>query len=47
VPADDKPFMRAEVAKIVEGSLDRLGLEFPAVDGARKEHLLSLRDRIL
>jgi PPK2 family polyphosphate:nucleotide phosphotransferase len=47
VPADDKPFMRATVAEIVERSLGRLGLDFPAVEEGRKEHLLSLRERIV
>jgi PPK2 family polyphosphate:nucleotide phosphotransferase len=47
VPADDKPFMRATVAEIAERSLGRLGLDFPAVDEAQKQNLLSLRNRIL
>lgn len=46
VPADDKPYMRASVAGIIEGSLERLGLEFPKIGGDRKKELLALREEI-
>ncbi len=47
VPADDKPFLRATVAGIVEASLASLGLDYPAVPDDRKERLKELRDRIV
>jgi len=46
IPADDKPFLRATVAGIVEESLDSLDLRYPRVDRKRKEELLALRDGI-
>jgi len=46
VPADDKPFMRATVAGIVEASLASLGLEYPHVDEERAQELQDLRGKI-
>jgi PPK2 family polyphosphate:nucleotide phosphotransferase len=47
IPADDKPFMRAAVAEIVERSLDRLDLAYPEVDEEGRAKLEVLRDRIV
>jgi PPK2 family polyphosphate:nucleotide phosphotransferase len=47
VPADDKPFLRATVARIVEESLASLGLTYPEVDEEGKARLEALRDRIV
>jgi len=46
VPADNKPFLRTSVARIIERSLDGLGLEFPEMDEERKKELLGLREEI-
>jgi len=46
IPADNKPFMRTTVAGIVEGALDSLGLEFPAVSEEERRELLRLRKTI-
>jgi len=47
VPADSKPYLRAAVAKIVEGSIARLGLEYPSVSEDEERKLLALRDSIV
>jgi polyphosphate kinase 2 (PPK2 family) len=47
IPADDKPFMRATVAGIVEESLTSLKLDYPRVSHQRKQELKALRDRIV
>jgi PPK2 family polyphosphate:nucleotide phosphotransferase len=47
VPADDKPYLRATVAGIVEEALDSLGLRYPRVGRKRKEELQALRDQIV
>ncbi len=46
VPADDKPYLRTNVAQIVEQSLLSLGLEFPRVSEDEREKLEALRDTI-
>ncbi len=46
VPADSKPFLRHTVARIVEGSLNSLGLEFPALGEEERDELERLRDTI-
>jgi PPK2 family polyphosphate:nucleotide phosphotransferase len=46
VPADNKPFMRATVAEILEASLQSLELEYPHVDEKRAEELRALRNSI-
>ncbi len=43
IPADDKPFMRLTVARILAGTLDRLGLSYPEVSAERRAELLALR----
>jgi PPK2 family polyphosphate:nucleotide phosphotransferase len=47
VPADDKPFLQATVAGIVEDSLAGLGLEYPEIGDDAKERLRALRDAIV
>lgn len=47
VPADDKPFLQATVAEIIEASLDSLELEFPEVGRKRRKELLALREKIV
>ena len=47
IPADDKPYLRREVARIVEESLSKLGLQYPRVDGDETERLQALRDTIV
>jgi PPK2 family polyphosphate:nucleotide phosphotransferase len=46
IPADSKSFMRRTVAEIVVGTLDRLGLEFPAVSDAERAEMRRLRDEL-
>jgi PPK2 family polyphosphate:nucleotide phosphotransferase len=46
VPADSKPFLRATAARIVEESMESLGLDYPEVDEAGKERLMALREEI-
>lgn len=43
VPADDKPFMRLEVARIVQQTLESLGLSFPQIDDAARLALADCR----
>lgn len=46
VPADDKPYMRAEVAKIIKKTLESLGLEYPTIDQEARESLAACRVRL-
>jgi PPK2 family polyphosphate:nucleotide phosphotransferase len=39
IPADDKPFMRRQVAKIVQKTLDKLDIDYPKVTAARRREL--------
>ena len=43
IPADDKPFMRLTVARILTRTLEGLGLSYPAVSDERRDELLALR----
>jgi PPK2 family polyphosphate:nucleotide phosphotransferase len=43
IPADDKPFMRLEVARIVQQTLESLGLSFPRIDDAARLALADCR----
>jgi PPK2 family polyphosphate:nucleotide phosphotransferase len=43
IPADDKPFMRWQVATIVAEALESLGLEYPAPDTDQEAELRRLR----
>jgi PPK2 family polyphosphate:nucleotide phosphotransferase len=47
IPADSKPYLRHMVARIVEGSLSALGLEFPVVGEEEQAELQRLRDTIV
>ena len=44
IPADDKPFMRMEVARIVAETLERLDLAYPEVDADRRAEFVRLRE---
>jgi PPK2 family polyphosphate:nucleotide phosphotransferase len=46
IPADDKPYMRQQVAEIVVATLDSLGLEYPSVGELSKEEIAALRERL-
>jgi len=46
IPADDKPYMRLQVARIVEQTLRSLDLEFPSVDDAGRLALVAYRDML-
>ncbi|MEZ6194729.1 MAG: polyphosphate kinase 2 family protein [Planctomycetota bacterium] len=46
IPADDKPFMRLTVARIILEQLESLRLEFPAPDAADREEMLTLREQL-
>ena len=46
VPADDKPFMREQVAKIVVRTLRGLGLAYPQVDAAARATFDAMRARL-
>jgi PPK2 family polyphosphate:nucleotide phosphotransferase len=43
IPADSKPYMRAEVARIVQETLESLGVDFPEIDEAAKAELARCR----
>jgi PPK2 family polyphosphate:nucleotide phosphotransferase len=43
IPADDKPFMRLEVARIVQQSLESLGVDYPKIDDAARMALADCR----
>ncbi len=47
IPADDKPFMRAEVAKIVAAKLQSLGLAYPSVSPEEKSDFQSYEQQLL
>jgi PPK2 family polyphosphate:nucleotide phosphotransferase len=47
IPADNKPYMRAQVARIVEKSLESLGNQYPKLGPEERENLALLRDTIL
>ena len=46
IPADDKPFMRLTVAKILNRTLSGLGLAYPTVSDEDRRELLEARDRL-
>jgi PPK2 family polyphosphate:nucleotide phosphotransferase len=47
VPADDKHYLRVQVAKIVNEALESLGLDFPRADAATKAALAAAKARLL
>ncbi|MBT8113370.1 MAG: polyphosphate kinase 2 family protein [Gammaproteobacteria bacterium] len=47
IPADDKPYMRYSVAKIVEKTLESLDLKYPKIDDAERKSLSQARKQLL
>lgn len=43
IPADDKPYMRVQVAKIIVGSLRSLNLSYPKVDARERARFDEMR----
>lgn len=43
IPADDKPYMRVQVAKILAETLKRLDLRYPEVDGGERDRFDEMR----
>jgi PPK2 family polyphosphate:nucleotide phosphotransferase len=46
VPADNKPYARWQVAKLVNDAIDQLGVDFPRPDAAAKRALAAARRRL-
>jgi PPK2 family polyphosphate:nucleotide phosphotransferase len=46
IPADDKRFMRATVAKIIADGLEGLGLHYPDIDDAELSRFQQLREQL-
>ncbi len=46
IPADDKPFMRWQVAKLVRKTLERMDPRYPEVDDAAIENFVAMRQRL-
>ena len=46
IPADDKPYMRATVAKLIVENVRTLGVEFPDIGEDRRAELVALRASI-
>lgn len=46
IPADNKPYMHYSVAKIVKGTLQGLGLEYPKPDASAHRHLADARKQL-
>lgn len=44
IPADDKPFMRLTVARLVRAALEGLDPKYPTVSDARRAELQTMRD---
>ena len=47
IPADDKPYMRYSVAKIVKETLESLNLEYPTLNEEEREKLGQAREQLL
>ena len=47
IPADDKPYMRYCVAKIIKESLQSLDLKFPTIDEKERKNLQHAREQLL
>ncbi len=47
IPADDKPFMRYSVAKIVKKTLQSLDLKYPTLSDEEREGLSQAREQLL
>ena len=46
IPADDKPFMRLTVARIVRETLEGLGLHYPEASADERAHFDAMRERL-
>jgi PPK2 family polyphosphate:nucleotide phosphotransferase len=46
IPADNKPYMRLQVARIVQETLESLGVDFPKIDEAARLALAKCRDAL-
>jgi len=46
VPADNKPYMRLQVARIVRETLQNLGVDFPKIDEAARLALIECRESL-
>jgi len=46
IPADDKPYMRLQVARVVQETLESLGVGFPKIDDAARLALAKCRDAL-
>ena len=44
IPADNKPYMRLQVARIVQETLESLGVDFPKIDEAARHALAGCRE---
>jgi PPK2 family polyphosphate:nucleotide phosphotransferase len=47
IPADDKHYMRWQVAKLINDSLEQLGVDFPALTAEAKAGLEAAREELL
>lgn len=47
IPADNKPYMRYRVAKIIADTLESLDMHYPRVDGKAKQRFDHLREKLL
>lgn len=47
IPADDKPYMRLQVASILRDTLMGLNLSYPEVSVGHREHLAVLREQLM
>jgi PPK2 family polyphosphate:nucleotide phosphotransferase len=47
IPADDKPYMRYTVAKIVKKTLQSLDLKYPTLDDDEREKLKQVREQLI
>jgi PPK2 family polyphosphate:nucleotide phosphotransferase len=46
IPADDKPYMRAAVADVIDRSLESLGLAYPAVSAEERAELVGWGEKL-
>lgn len=47
IPADDKPFMRGAVVKIIVDTLEALNLHYPKVDNTQKQSFAEMRKQLM
>ena len=47
IPADDKPFMRYSVAKIIKKTLQSLDLKYPTLSDEERDGLNQAREKLL